>query len=97
MEEERKKSLKDRDFMNLTRFADNNPSLVVHANTHRTRQLSSSNRFDVIAILMKHLNTIVAIIGHQDVVIRINKEMVGIVDLPSTNNPNELALRIKDL
>jgi len=51
----------------------------------------------VIAILVEHLNAIVALICHQDVVISINKEMKGMQDLPSTHDSNEIALRIKDL
>ena len=89
-------SLKDRDSMG-TIFANNNSSLVIHANTKRVDKLPSSNGFDVIAILMKHLNAIFAKISDQDVVIRINKEMVRIRDLPSTHDPNKIALKIKVL
>jgi len=78
-------------------LADKNPFLPVHANTRRTSKMSSSNRFDVGAILMKPLNTIVATISNQDIVIRINKDMVGILDLVRTHNTNKLSLKIKDL
>jgi len=66
-------------------------------------KLPSFNGFDVVAILVKHLN---AIVVDQDVVIRINKEMLGILDWPSTcieyhhystHNTNKFALKIKDL
>ena len=49
--------------MAILSFADNNPSLTIHANTKR-KDLPSSNGFDVIAIRVKHLNTIVAQISH---------------------------------
>ena len=83
--------------MGIATFADNNPSLAIHANTTRGRELPSSNRHDVIAILVEHVDATVATISHQDVVIRINKEMKGILDLPSTHNANKIALRIEDL
>ena len=78
-------------------FRDENPSLVIHANSTRVRDLPNSNDFDVIAILMEHLDPLVAKISHQDVVVRVNNEMTGLLDLPSTHNPNKIALRIKDL
>ena len=78
-------------------FADNNPSLTIHANSTGRRKVPISNSFDVVAILVKHLNAIVTCISHQDVVIRVNKEMVGRTELPSTHDPNKIALEIKDL
>jgi len=59
--------------------------------------LPSSNGFDVIATLVGHLDAFVDPISHQDVVIRINKEMLGMLDLSSANNTNKVPLRIKDL
>ena len=59
--------------------------------------MTSSNGLDVVSILMEHLDPIVDLISHQDVVIRINKEMPGIAKLPSTNHPNKITLGIKDL
>jgi len=83
--------LKDRD--SIRSFADNNPSLTIHANTKR-KDLPSSNGFDVVAILVEHLNALVVVISHQDVVFRINKEMVGFIDLSSTHDSNKIALVI---
>ena len=40
----------DRDSVGVI-FADNNPSLMVHANTSGETNLPSSNGFDVVAIL----------------------------------------------
>jgi len=62
----------------IRRFADNNPSLTIHANTTRSHELPCSNGFDVITILMEHLNAFVAVISHQDVVIGINKDLARI-------------------
>ena len=47
--------------------------------------------------MVKRRNVIVAVISDQDVVIRVNKEMVGRTELPSTHDPNKIALEIKDL
>ena len=82
-------SLKDRDSIGC--FADDNPSLTIHANTGRVRELPSTNRLDVVAILEEHLDATVVVVSHQDVVIRINKKMPGRLDLPSTHNPNKVA------
>ena len=52
----------------------------------------------MIAILVEHLDAaLLGILSHQDVVPRINKEMSGVLDLPSTQHTNKIALRIKDL
>ena len=79
----------------LTTFGDDNPALAIHTNTFWAKNFRGSrglpsNRLDVSAILMDHLNPTVAVISHQDVVIRIHKEMPGILDLPSTHDPTKL-------
>ena len=79
----------------LVIFAD---TLTIHANTSRGFDLPNSNGFGVIAVLVEHLDATVVVISHQDVVVRINKEVLGILDLPiSTHNTNTLTQRIKDL
>jgi len=73
--------LKNGDSLPIHALSNKNPSLVIHANTSRIKILLTSNCFDVVAILVKHLDAIVASISHQDVVIRINKDMPGFLDL----------------
>jgi len=80
-------SRKDRDSVDTSLFTTLNspdPSLTTILPSRSmqiprgSKLLSSSNGFDVVTVLVKHLNAIVAYISDQDVVIRINKEMVGI-------------------
>ena len=59
--------------------------------------LPTSNCFNKVAILVKHLNVVVAFNSHQDVVFRINKEMKGKLDMLVAHNSNMIALIIKDL
>ena len=88
--------LKDRDSVGTrANFSDDNPSLTIQANTSGVCKLPSSKGFDVVAILVEHSNA--TIVSHQDVVIRINKDVARIRDLASTHNPKKIALRIKDL
>ena len=57
---------------------------------------SDGNILDQSSICLEHLDAVVGVISHQDVVIRINKKVLGIRKLPTTNMTNKITLRIKD-
>jgi len=55
-----------------------NPSLRIHADPHRTPMTSNGNILDQSSICLKHSDWVCGnSIGNQNVVIRVNKEVVG--------------------
>jgi len=78
---------------NLT---DKDPSIQINANTSWIGNLTCTNRFHQRSIRLEHLDTAVGVISHQDVVIGINEEVVGIRKLTNTDMTNKITLRIKD-
>ena len=77
-------------------LTDKDPSIQINANTRRSGNLAGTNGFYQRSIGLEHLDAIVGVISHQDVVIRINEEVVGIVKLTSTNMTNKITPGIKD-
>jgi len=74
-----------------------NPSLRIHANTHRTRMTSDGNILDKSSICLEHSDWVGGVVvGNQDVVIRVNEEVPRIRKLTNTNMTNKITLRIKD-
>ena len=65
------------------------------SNTRWSGTLAYINGFDERSVRLEHLDAIV-VISYQDVVIRINKEVVGIRKLTNTEMTNEIALGIKN-
>ena len=55
----------------------NNPSIQIHANTGWIGNLACTNGFHQRSIRLAHLDVVVRVISHQDIVIGINEEVVG--------------------
>jgi len=77
---------------------DDNPSLRIHANTHRTPMTSDGNILDKSSICLEYSDLVCGGvgIGNQDVVIGINEEVAGIRKLTNTNVTNKITLGIKN-
>ena len=76
---------------------DDNPSLRIHANTHRTPMTSDGNILDKSSICLEYSDWVCGdAIGNQNVVIRINEEVAWGRKLANTNMTNKITLGIKD-
>ena len=77
--------------------SSDDPSLRIHADTHRTPMTSDGNILDKSSICLEYSDWVGGdAIGNQNVVIRINEEVVGIRKLTSTDVTNKIALGIKN-
>jgi len=74
-----------------------NPSLQIHANTHCAPMTSDGNILDKSSICLEYSDRVCGgVVGNQDVVIRVNKEVEMQGKLTNTNMTNKIALGIKN-
>jgi len=63
----------------IVAISGDNPSFGIHADTHRTRMTSDENILDKSSIRLEHSDWVGGeVVGNQDIIIRINEEVVGL-------------------